>query len=153
MKSCFCEDLLFGVGLGRRENLRVLFFSCFNDICFHVLLGVLFGWSFTSFFLLIIIVVCVCVCMCVCVTLSPSHSLLFILVFLFIHLLGGGECCSFIMGRGPKKHMKRLTAPKQWMLDKLTGRYVSISFIFSLDTCVRVCVPLLPFFNPHFNRR
>jgi small subunit ribosomal protein S4e len=27
------------------------------------------------------------------------------------------------MARGPKKHMKRLTAPKHWMLDKLTGRY------------------------------
>jgi len=27
------------------------------------------------------------------------------------------------MGRGPKKHMKRLNAPKHWMLDKLTGTY------------------------------
>jgi small subunit ribosomal protein S4e len=27
------------------------------------------------------------------------------------------------MGRGPKKHLKRLVAPKHWMLDKLTGRY------------------------------
>merc|ERR1712005_5409 len=25
------------------------------------------------------------------------------------------------MGRGPKKHMKRLAAPSHWMLDKLTG--------------------------------
>jgi hypothetical protein len=25
------------------------------------------------------------------------------------------------MARGPKKHMKRLKAPKHWMLDKLTG--------------------------------
>lgn len=25
------------------------------------------------------------------------------------------------MGRGPKKHLKRLNAPKHWMLDKLTG--------------------------------
>jgi len=25
------------------------------------------------------------------------------------------------MGRGPKKHLKRLAAPKHWMLDKLTG--------------------------------
>jgi small subunit ribosomal protein S4e len=25
------------------------------------------------------------------------------------------------MGRGPKKHMKRLAAPKHWMLDKLSG--------------------------------
>jgi len=27
------------------------------------------------------------------------------------------------MGRGPKKHMKRLAAPHHWMLDKLSGRY------------------------------
>ena len=26
-----------------------------------------------------------------------------------------------IMVRGPKKHLKRLNAPKSWMLDKLTG--------------------------------
>ncbi|KAF9949522.1 40S ribosomal protein S4, partial [Mortierella alpina] len=25
--------------------------------------------------------------------------------------------------RGPKKHLKRLNAPKHWMLDKLTGTY------------------------------
>ena len=25
------------------------------------------------------------------------------------------------MVRGPKKHLKRLNAPKSWMLDKLTG--------------------------------
>ncbi|KAG0350530.1 hypothetical protein BG005_009916 [Podila minutissima] len=28
------------------------------------------------------------------------------------------------MARGPKKHLKRLNAPKHWMLDKLTGTYV-----------------------------
>ncbi|KAJ1555901.1 40S ribosomal protein S4 [Cladochytrium tenue] len=27
------------------------------------------------------------------------------------------------MGRGPKKHLKRLNAPKHWMLDKLTGTW------------------------------
>lgn len=27
------------------------------------------------------------------------------------------------MARGPKKHLKRLAAPKHWMLDKLTGRH------------------------------
>jgi len=27
------------------------------------------------------------------------------------------------MGRGPKKHLKRLAAPKKWMLDKLGGRF------------------------------
>lgn len=39
---------------------------------------------------------------------------------------------------GPKKHLKRLTAPYHWMLDKLTGRYVrsprcpSLAFIVNL---------------------
>jgi len=27
------------------------------------------------------------------------------------------------MGRGPKKHLKRLNAPKHWMLDKLRGKW------------------------------
>jgi small subunit ribosomal protein S4e len=27
------------------------------------------------------------------------------------------------MARGPKKHMKRISAPKHWMLDKLTGKF------------------------------
>jgi small subunit ribosomal protein S4e len=30
---------------------------------------------------------------------------------------------SFKMGRGPKKHLKRLNAPSHWMLDKMSGRY------------------------------
>lgn len=30
--------------------------------------------------------------------------------------------------RGPKKHMKRITAPKSWMLDKMGGVYVNLSF-------------------------
>lgn len=34
---------------------------------------------------------------------------------LSLHLLPGS------MARGPKKHMKRLNAPKHWMLDKLGG--------------------------------
>jgi len=29
----------------------------------------------------------------------------------------------FTMGRGPQKHLKRLAAPKSWMLDKLGGVY------------------------------
>ena len=29
------------------------------------------------------------------------------------------------MPRGPKKHLKRLNAPKHWMLDKLGGIFVS----------------------------
>ncbi len=32
------------------------------------------------------------------------------------------------MARGPKKHLKRLNAPKNWMLDKLTGRFVRDPF-------------------------
>ena len=31
---------------------------------------------------------------------------------------------STTMARGPKKHMKRLNAPKHWMLDKLGGTWV-----------------------------
>lgn len=31
------------------------------------------------------------------------------------------------MPRGPKKHLKRLAAPKHWMLDKLTGTWVSVA--------------------------
>ena len=27
------------------------------------------------------------------------------------------------MGRGPKKHQKRLSAPSHWLLDKLSGAY------------------------------
>ena len=27
------------------------------------------------------------------------------------------------MARGPKKHLKRLNAPKKWMLDKLSGKF------------------------------
>ena len=37
------------------------------------------------------------------------------------------ELCSFSsashMGRGPKKHLKRLNAPKHWMLDKMSGKW------------------------------
>jgi small subunit ribosomal protein S4e len=29
------------------------------------------------------------------------------------------------MARGPIKHLKRLNAPKHWMLDKLGGTWVS----------------------------
>jgi small subunit ribosomal protein S4e len=31
------------------------------------------------------------------------------------------------MARGPKKHMKRLNAPKHWMLDKLGGTWVRLA--------------------------
>lgn len=29
--------------------------------------------------------------------------------------------CNMLQARGPKKHLKRLNAPKAWMLDKLGG--------------------------------
>lgn len=31
-----------------------------------------------------------------------------------------------LQARGPKKHLKRLAAPSSWMLDKLSGTYVSL---------------------------
>lgn len=37
----------------------------------------------------------------------------------------------FLQARGPKKHLKRVAAPKHWMLDKLTGVFVS-TVIFQL---------------------
>ena len=39
--------------------------------------------------------------------------------------------CSFLsifQARGLKKHLKRLNAPKHWMLDKLGGAFVCTSF-------------------------
>jgi len=34
-----------------------------------------------------------------------------------------------LQGRGPKKHLKRINAPKHWMLDKLGGVFVSTTVI------------------------
>ena len=54
------------------------------------------------------------------------------------------------MVRGPKKHLKRLNAPKSWMLDKLTGVFApkpapgasrAIAFVF-----------FLPSISTHFTR-
>lgn len=39
------------------------------------------------------------------------------------------ELRSSVQARGPKKHLKRLNAPKHWMLDKLTGVFVSYYFL------------------------
>ncbi|KAI9501697.1 ribosomal family S4e-domain-containing protein [Coemansia spiralis] len=47
------------------------------------------------------------------------------------------------MARGPKKHMKRLNAPKHWMLDKLTGTYAPKPS--SGPHKQRECLPLLIF--------
>ncbi|KAJ1650309.1 40S ribosomal protein S4, partial [Dispira simplex] len=45
--------------------------------------------------------------------------------------------------RGPKKHMKRLNAPKHWMLDKLTGTYAPKPSAGPHKT--RECLPLIVF--------
>ena len=40
-------------------------------------------------------------------------------------------CLLFQQPRGPKKHLKRLNAPHHWMLDKLSGQYVSVLVTWS----------------------
>ncbi|BAM41877.1 40S ribosomal protein S4 [Theileria orientalis strain Shintoku] len=45
------------------------------------------------------------------------------------------------MGRGPKKHLKRINAPSHWMLDKLTGRYAPKASPGPHKS--RECLPLL----------
>ncbi|EIE83303.1 hypothetical protein G6F46_007746 [Rhizopus delemar] len=47
------------------------------------------------------------------------------------------------MARGPKKHMKRLAAPKHWMLDKLLGSYAPKPSSGPHKT--RECLPLIVF--------
>jgi len=47
------------------------------------------------------------------------------------------------MTRGPKKHLKRLNAPKHWMLDKLTGVYAPKPSPGPHKT--RECLPLVIF--------
>merc|ERR1712139_290125 len=37
--------------------------------------------------------------------------------------MGGTQSAHEAMARGPKKHMKRLNAPKHWMLDKMGGTW------------------------------
>lgn len=38
-----------------------------------------------------------------------------------------------LQARGLKKHMKRLNAPKHWMLDKLGGAFVSERVFYALN--------------------
>lgn len=45
------------------------------------------------------------------------------------------------MGRGPKKHLKRLNAPSKWMLQKLDGKYASKPS--SGPHKERECIPLI----------
>ncbi|RKP23168.1 40S ribosomal protein S4-A [Syncephalis pseudoplumigaleata] len=47
------------------------------------------------------------------------------------------------MARGPKKHLKRLNAPKHWMLDKLTGTYAPRPSAGPHK--LRECLPLIVF--------
>merc|ERR1712079_333521 len=48
-----------------------------------------------------------------------------------------------IMARGPKKHLKRLNAPKHWMLDKLTGLFAPRPTTGPHK--LRECLPLIVF--------
>jgi len=47
------------------------------------------------------------------------------------------------MARGPRKHLKRLTAPKHWMLDKLTGVFAPRPSAGPHK--LRECMPLIVF--------
>ncbi|XP_006822958.1 small ribosomal subunit protein eS4 [Saccoglossus kowalevskii] len=47
------------------------------------------------------------------------------------------------MARGPKKHLKRLNAPKHWMLDKLTGKFAPRPSTGPHK--LRECLPLIIF--------
>jgi len=47
------------------------------------------------------------------------------------------------MGRGPKKHQKRLSAPSHWLLDKLSGSYAPKASPGPHK--LRECMPLIVF--------
>ena len=47
------------------------------------------------------------------------------------------------MARGPKKHLKRVAAPKHWMLDKLTGVFAPRPSTGPHK--LRECLPLIIF--------
>lgn len=54
------------------------------------------------------------------------------------HVWGWCVCPpSLSQARGPKKHLKRVAAPKHWMLDKLTGVFVSVSRHFLAPNAAR----------------
>merc|ERR1712071_503423 len=55
----------------------------------------------------------------------------------------GLHCPLSKMARGPKKHLKRLAAPKSWMLDKLTGVFAPRPSTGSHK--LRECLPLVIF--------
>merc|ERR1711973_420553 len=54
-----------------------------------------------------------------------------------------------IMARGPKKHLKRLNAPKHWMLDKLTGVFAPRPSTGPHK--LRECLPLCIFLRNHLH--
>ncbi|KAL4680556.1 hypothetical protein H8959_022497, partial [Pygathrix nigripes] len=47
------------------------------------------------------------------------------------------------MAPGPKKHLKRVAAPKYWILDKLTGVFAPCPSTSPHE--LRDCLPLIPF--------
>lgn len=55
------------------------------------------------------------------------------------------------MGRGPKKHQKRLSAPKHWLLDKLSGLYAPKASPGPHK--LRDCMPLVVFIRNRYVER
>jgi small subunit ribosomal protein S4e len=53
------------------------------------------------------------------------------------------EASYAVMGRGPKKHQKRLSAPSHWLLDKLSGSYAPKASPGPHK--LRDCLPLIVF--------
>ncbi|XP_055125563.1 small ribosomal subunit protein eS4, Y isoform X1 [Symphalangus syndactylus] len=53
------------------------------------------------------------------------------------------ETCEVLKARGPKKHLKRVAAPKHWMLDKLTGVFAPRPSTGPHK--LRECLPLIVF--------
>ncbi len=52
------------------------------------------------------------------------------------------------MGRGPKKHQKRLSAPSHWLLDKLSGSYAPKASPGPHK--LRDCMPLIVFIRNRY---
>jgi small subunit ribosomal protein S4e len=52
------------------------------------------------------------------------------------------------MPRGPKKHQKRLSAPKHWLLDKLSGAYAPRPTAGPHK--LRDCLPLIVFIRNRY---
>lgn len=60
--------------------------------------------------------------------------------FLVLSIIEHLHFCVF-QARGLKKHLKRLNAPKHWMLDKLGGAFVSDKFFTAYTHCLAVLDP------------